>query len=312
MTNTATPSGTLAMGSRAIIVGLLIWPALWISLSARANDCAQDVSRAQAADAAQDLEGLLAVAKRMARSGCPVANTQTVKDMATDLASNQAQTLIAQSDLNAAADRLALAPSTTWRREVGYGDLYAHRKQWDKAAVRYNRAYTLMLAQGQASSRPQQAEIDRVAALAGQAVVLADDLSAVVSRGSGRGQGIYSKGHRVVPAPVRFETDSARLTPQGEQQASMLARYLKTREGDGATVTLIGHADERGDPQYNLQLSARRAETLKDYLAQQGVTLTLRTQGVGMQQPYALPPGGAPLSNEERWALDRRVELHFD
>src|SRR5688572_3971252 len=68
---------------------------------------------------------------------------------------------------------------------------------------------------------------------------------------------------------VFFESDSTELTPQSigtlEKQAQWLQAYSQY------TFTIEGHADERGTREYNIALGARRAHTVRDYLASRGV-----------------------------------------
>src|SRR5881392_2237248 len=69
---------------------------------------------------------------------------------------------------------------------------------------------------------------------------------------------------------VFFESDSSELTAQSvatlEKQAQWLASYNQY------AFTIEGHADERGTREYNIALSARRAQTVRDYLASRGVS----------------------------------------
>src|SRR3954454_4539029 len=68
---------------------------------------------------------------------------------------------------------------------------------------------------------------------------------------------------------VFFESDSSELTSQSiatlEKQAQWLQVYNQY------TFTIEGHADERGTREYNIALGARRAQTVRDYLASRGV-----------------------------------------
>jgi peptidoglycan-associated lipoprotein len=86
---------------------------------------------------------------------------------------------------------------------------------------------------------------------------------------------------------VFFETDSTDLTPQAratlDKQAQWLARY------PNYPVTVEGHADERGTREYNLALSARRGQVVRDYLASRGVNAgRLRTISYGKERPVAV------------------------
>src|SRR4051812_49779300 len=68
---------------------------------------------------------------------------------------------------------------------------------------------------------------------------------------------------------VFFESDSTDLTPTAvstlDKQAAWLSRYPRY------TFLVEGHADERGTREYNFSLGARRAQTVRQYLASRGV-----------------------------------------
>jgi peptidoglycan-associated lipoprotein len=101
--------------------------------------------------------------------------------------------------------------------------------------------------------------------------------------------------------PVRFEFNDYSLTSAAQQQLSALADCLKNQK---ATLTLAGHADERGTEEYNLQLSNRRAESVKKYLADLGISATkLKVVGYGETRPVN------NAQTEEGWAENRRVEF---
>jgi len=80
-----------------------------------------------------------------------------------------------------------------------------------------------------------------------------------------------------------------------EKQAIWLNKYRLI------TVTVEGHADERGTREYNLALGERRANSTKDYLVALGVAADrIRTISYGKERPVALG------SNEAAWAQNRR------
>ncbi len=69
-------------------------------------------------------------------------------------------------------------------------------------------------------------------------------------------------------------------------------------------VEIQGHTDERGSDSYNLDLSDRRAASVRRYLTEHGVEAgRLQSQGYGETQPVD------PRSNETAWAKNRRVEF---
>jgi peptidoglycan-associated lipoprotein len=88
-------------------------------------------------------------------------------------------------------------------------------------------------------------------------------------------------------------TDAARATLQ--KQAAWLQRF------GAVTLILEGHADERGTREYNLGLGARRAQSVKDYLASLGVSAArLDTISYGKERPVCVE------SNDACWAQNRR------
>lgn len=85
---------------------------------------------------------------------------------------------------------------------------------------------------------------------------------------------------------VFFETDSSELTSIAQatldKQAAWLQRYPRY------AITIEGHADERGTREYNFALGARRAQTVRDYLASRGVGGgAIRTTSFGKERPVA-------------------------
>jgi peptidoglycan-associated lipoprotein len=99
---------------------------------------------------------------------------------------------------------------------------------------------------------------------------------------------------------VFFETDSSELTPQAratlDSQVQWLQRYSQY------TFTLEGHADERGTREYNIALGARRAQTVREYLASRGISpQRMRTISYGKERPVAV------CDNISCWSQNRRV-----
>jgi len=99
---------------------------------------------------------------------------------------------------------------------------------------------------------------------------------------------------------VLFTTDSSQLTSEAQAilrgQAKWLARY------PGYTVTIQGHADERGTREYNIALGARRAEAVRSYLGQLGLnSVSLRTISFGKERPVAV------CNDISCWSQNRRA-----
>lgn len=68
---------------------------------------------------------------------------------------------------------------------------------------------------------------------------------------------------------VRFDLDSAELTPEGRQVVADAAQDALS--GEGTDLLVEGHTDTSGDAIYNLVLSRTRAETVTQALVAQGV-----------------------------------------
>jgi outer membrane protein OmpA-like peptidoglycan-associated protein len=110
------------------------------------------------------------------------------------------------------------------------------------------------------------------------------------------------------PAPITFTYNEPNFTPAGRQQAAALSEFLNKRKL--ASVTLSGHADERGSDEFNMELSRQRLEAVAHHLRQSGYAGELKLIPKGKREPY-LVPGRERLPREEALQLDRRVELHL-
>ena len=86
---------------------------------------------------------------------------------------------------------------------------------------------------------------------------------------------------------IFFTTDSTSLTAKArgtlDKQAAWLTRY------GNHSITLEGHADERGTREYNLGLGQRRAVAARDYLASRGVSRSrVNVISFGKERPVAV------------------------
>ena len=109
--------------------------------------------------------------------------------------------------------------------------------------------------------------------------------------------------------PIRFRFDSDVFDEEGRLAVRELADCLSALDPRTTPyVTIIGHTDMRGDADYNRRLSLRRAAAVKRYLADQGIRLEMRVVGRGEDMPF-IPDDGADYTQEERWRMDRRVEV---
>jgi peptidoglycan-associated lipoprotein len=99
---------------------------------------------------------------------------------------------------------------------------------------------------------------------------------------------------------VFFETDSSELTPQSRATLDKQAQWLN-QYGTYA-FTIEGHADERGTREYNIALGARRAQTVREYLASRGVQAQrMHTISYGKERPVAV------CNDISCWSQNRRA-----
>ena len=109
-----------------------------------------------------------------------------------------------------------------------------------------------------------------------------------------------------VPVPITFIFDEANLTEDGHKAAGLLLEYLKLKHFK--KVSLTGHADERGTPEFNMELSRQRLDTIAKYLRENGYTGELELIPKGETEPF-MGVVRSEYSQEDLWQLDRRVEL---
>jgi peptidoglycan-associated lipoprotein len=100
---------------------------------------------------------------------------------------------------------------------------------------------------------------------------------------------------------VYFSTDSVDLTPEAEQTLAKQAQWLQ--QYPQYTITIEGHADERGTREYNIALGARRATTVRNYLSGHGVNGgRVRTISYGKERPVAV------CNDISCWSQNRRAQ----
>ena len=93
-------------------------------------------------------------------------------------------------------------------------------------------------------------------------------------------------------ADALFDFDRAELRPAGREALDGFAAGLKNFGTE--SVTVVGHTDRLGSDTYNQDLSERRAETVRVYLANAGVAAgRMITEGKGEMQP--ITPNGQCL-----------------
>ena len=101
-----------------------------------------------------------------------------------------------------------------------------------------------------------------------------------------------------VPDRVFFATNKSKLTTASRDTLRKQATWL--RKNKDITITIEGHADERGTREYNLALGERRANSAKDYLMTYGVSgKRIAVISYGKERP--INPASSPLA----WSQNR-------
>jgi len=147
------------------------------------------------------------------------------------------------------------------------------------------------------------------AMLAGSAYFYIDDV-AVIELDPDPPPVVWTDGKEVKPEEVyvlnhiQFEFDQYVLLPVSFPELDRLAKILEEKPQWKAEI--IGHTDDLGGEDYNLQLSRQRATSVGQYLISKGILRERLTMiGYGKQRPLT-----AQTTDEAR-TLNRRVEVKF-
>ena len=102
-----------------------------------------------------------------------------------------------------------------------------------------------------------------------------------------------------------FDFDKAVLKEEGKVALHELGDAIKARGARVVDIDIIGHTDSIGSAEYNMELSVRRAEAVRDYIVSEGIDANIiDVSGEGENNPIA--------SNDtaEGRAENRRVDIN--
>lgn len=99
-----------------------------------------------------------------------------------------------------------------------------------------------------------------------------------------------------------FDTDSSTLKPGAYEKLNRIAGVMN--QDQSTAIVIKGHTDNRGSESYNMQLSQRRAEAVRNALAQAGVN-PARIQAMGYGESQPLVGENTPAA----WQQNRRVTI---
>ena len=108
----------------------------------------------------------------------------------------------------------------------------------------------------------------------------------------------------LMPTDLLFDYDSANLREGATASLQKLGRLIQ--RNPQAIFKVEGHTDSFGSDEYNMELSERRAETVKDWLVQNMSIDPGRIQTQGYGKTRLLVPGDRSVEEQQ---LNRRVEI---
>lgn len=102
-------------------------------------------------------------------------------------------------------------------------------------------------------------------------------------------------------ASIEFESKSTAITPSSLATLDKLIAQL--RQFPPLPIEIGGHTDKYGEPDYNLELSQRRADAVRRYFTKHGLPKQFTAVGYGASQPLSVAGNRASLQR------NRRIEL---
>ena len=103
-------------------------------------------------------------------------------------------------------------------------------------------------------------------------------------------------------ADAHFDFDSSNVRDQDTKVLGQLATCFTSGPLAGREMRLVGHADPRGEPEYNMVLGGKRADNVKDFIVKKGMNAAkVATTSRGEMD--------ATGTDESSWQHDRRVDV---
>jgi len=119
-----------------------------------------------------------------------------------------------------------------------------------------------------------------------------DDVPAPIKRFSGTIDGIVFD--------LKKDTIKPSSRPILDEAVDVLKEFPEVR------IKIVGHTDDIGTPEFNQDLSRRRAEAVKKYLVDKGIDASrIETEGRGATEPKL------PNTSEENRAKNRRIDFEI-
>ena len=131
---------------------------------------------------------------------------------------------------------------------------------------------------------------------------IAEALTQPRTRSLSRAIGVQARTEPKVDLDIPFEVNSSELAPQARRQLEQLSDALSGNSLAGFRFQIAGHTDGSGTAEYNRRLSEMRANTVMQYLIDEGVNPE-RLEAVGFGEEMLLVTGDPAHPD------NRRVEI---
>jgi peptidoglycan-associated lipoprotein len=118
---------------------------------------------------------------------------------------------------------------------------------------------------------------------------------------SGAGEAAPSGGETQVVGLENVYFDYDQSVIRDDQRATLASNANAIKSMGLGKVTVEGHCDERGSDEYNLALGERRANAVKQYLVDSGVSASVDTVSYGESRP------DVQGHDESAWRQNRRA-----
>jgi OOP family OmpA-OmpF porin len=102
-------------------------------------------------------------------------------------------------------------------------------------------------------------------------------------------------------ASIEFESNSTTMTPSSLATLDQLIAQLQ--QSPRTAIEIGGHTDKYGEPDYNLQLSQRRADAVRRHFTKHGLPKQFTAVGYGASRPLSVAENRTGLQR------NRRIEL---
>ena len=260
-------------------------------------DAQKAMSAAEQAKDYQKMEQLSYLAERKAQTVMAITEQRKAEKETASLSTEISQLVLQKRDQEAKLARAEAekarmnAEAKTRETEKARMEIEAKRLELEEA----RRLAELRAKEAEAAKLAALAEAERAAKARAEASQLAKEVSDLKAKQTDRGI-VLTIGD------VLFATAQSTLFPGGIRSVQKLAEFLK--KYSDRQVLIEGHTDSVGSEEYNLGLSEKRADAVRDELVKQGISSErIFTRGYGKKYPEA--SNDTPAGRQQ----NRRVEV---